>query len=1578
MNLAVIGTLVHTLFQQTLAIWEETRFVAPDFPAGSSYSFEEVKSTFSLSIIPQLVTDIIRSHSSSLLTVRLSDAEAEEILKSYIPSITQFIADSCITPNSLSSTRTHTASIIPVRSSTTPTPNTPAIYHLLANEDTVIVPTLGLKGRVDCTIQLKSTDPTHSLLISALDLKSGKPRFSKNPHSSQRGQNWTKPPHDTSSQNDASPKNEHVGQVALYSSLLRHTYSTPSSTGQRNLKLDWKDGDEGATSHSSWLVYLTKQEQQTRPSFTHQTSQIEKKYFSFEISHSLPETVALLIRRNEIATSLRSLTLPQRLDIEDVGSGMDEALFSFDSPLLSSLQTFHRTHSQSLPRQLSSSESMLSASSLPHNGSFFDTTNLNRSCQYCHVRTICGVVTKFVNETPESVLRSDMWDDADSIQKQKRDDMHTVSVFGNQKNGKQPRLSDSDWEDQSDAAETLKLDDSDNWEDSEPSEKDDPPKDLLRTSYSEKQDVSMPSLEVVQQYFFLFWWDMFWKEQRIAMNDQTMRFEDLWAAHSTFSEQVTGQTLSRLTPLFTFHPTPTSAFTSFFVRFHSSSVQRPSLLQPGQTVILSEDSADSVPTDELIGTGGFRIGSGLLRTLILSRKASELSLGDTLVKVVSDVVLSIEKGAKCPPHSVDSPIRLELPSIISDCSCFDLVCISTIDPVLPRHLLPQTLLPHTALSITPLFPSVVSFQSLDSIQTIISQSLSHAVDPSTPSIKFRIDNIPFDGSNYQFTIARGHLVSLFIPESMDRSALDRRTEKEDEKKVRFHSLFQKMEAEEAAERERKRRLLKLLFENADRGAALIGGKEDRLGLNLEILFRIIEGAKIRKDKTEDWEDSDSREEEDGDGKGQPVVENDETAVTTQGTTGELSETLLIFTQLWSSQAAMTTPQTNRIISSFLQTPTTASQGLSGLSTQTRQLIQSSPHLMLAVPPFDWRNLHFNACQLRAFASVFLTCVWHIPTFKESLTTIPVDSEADQTLSVLNVIGLPGSGKTHLIVEITHALLWAAQTETQKEREKKTLLGQNEASDGDDWDSDTDSESGLASDAFVSLGKQIKSAPFRILVCGHTHNSVDNILFGLWKRRVPFIRVGKDKHIDKEIRQNAARVLNRKKGPQKERTDEEYGFDEESAMRESKSSFFVFPPTLHSHIKHTISHIQSQSDPSFFELVSLVSSIPVVGMTVLSFSSLMTSSDLPFPLSCLFHHFDLVIVDEASQVLLPSSLPLFLQTPTILFVGDPYQLPPLIRSKRHDMSNSSSTVTPAHSLHHDNSIGVDTPPTSLHQSIFNHLSSLSPTAFFSTSPTQPNTSAPSSPFSSDSFVLEDQYRMNRGICDLLNGLVYRGTMRCGNDLVANRTFEVDPLLLGGLSGWLRVVLDPATAVAFVDTDGSEEVAGMRKQHSNETEASLVKQIVESLLSCGTNTANVRAEHPIGVITPYRAQVRLIRSVLEENTHKKDNFTRGIDVHTVDSFQGKERDVIIISLVQSASDMQHASLLADKQRLNVALSRARRKIVIVGSKNAILRENDFTQNSALVQLLALFPKEENSPNHLTQIFRQPVLVSPWENG
>ena len=138
------------------------------------------------------------------------------------------------------------------------------------------------------------------------------------------------------------------------------------------------------------------------------------------------------------------------------------------------------------------------------------------------------------------------------------------------------------------------------------------------------------------------------------------------------------------------------------------------------------------------------------------------------------------------------------------------------------------------------------------------------------------------------------------------------------------------------------------------------------------------------------------------------------------------------------------------------------------------------------------------------------------------------------------------------------------------------------------------------------------------------------------------------------------------------------------------------------------------------------------------------------------------------------------------------------------------------------------------------------------------------------------------------------------------------------------------VAFVPVHGSEIHEDAGSSRSNMDEAAVVIQVVRDLLLPG----DLKIED-IGIISPYAGQVRLLREMLGDDFHS-------LEVKTVDGYQGREKEIIILSTVRSNSEGK-VGFLSNYRRLNVALTRAKRGLIVIGDDRTL--RNDSTWDSWL---------------------------------
>ncbi len=294
-------------------------------------------------------------------------------------------------------------------------------------------------------------------------------------------------------------------------------------------------------------------------------------------------------------------------------------------------------------------------------------------------------------------------------------------------------------------------------------------------------------------------------------------------------------------------------------------------------------------------------------------------------------------------------------------------------------------------------------------------------------------------------------------------------------------------------------------------------------------------------------------------------------------------------------------------------------------------------------------------------------------------------------------------------------------------------------------------------------------------------------------------------------------------------------------------------------------------------------------------------------------FELVIVDEAGQATEPAMLQALRHLPPgyagrLVLVGDHRQLPPVV----------SDELIPPPVPEAFRQLGLEAGD-SLRTSAFERLARLYPHALI---------------------TLTEQYRMNAPICTLVSETFYEGRLVPGTRTVAEQT----------LAGWLAdlglstppgsVWSGPPVVLVTTERDPGARDSGARfiagrspdEARDNPREAEVIATLLGGLVCSLPPELRRDVARGIGVISPYRRQNTRIRQELL----RRDPALAEARVDTVDRFQGSEREVIVVSLVNSNDEAAIGRLHADWRRMNVAISRARRALVIVGDRSTFTRD------------------------------------------
>ena len=193
------------------------------------------------------------------------------------------------------------------------------------------------------------------------------------------------------------------------------------------------------------------------------------------------------------------------------------------------------------------------------------------------------------------------------------------------------------------------------------------------------------------------------------------------------------------------------------------------------------------------------------------------------------------------------------------------------------------------------------------------------------------------------------------------------------------------------------------------------------------------------------------------------------------------------------------------------------------------------------------------------------------------------------------------------------------------------------------------------------------------------------------------------------------------------------------------------------------------------------------------------------------------------------------------------------------------------------------------------------------------------------LLKVQYRMNEAIMRFSSNWFYGGQVKSAPQVKHRGILDYDNPFL-----WID------TAPLEEEDDSPvyhEQFVGESFGRVNKAEANLTISTLRDYLEKVGKQRFLDEQVDVGVISPYRAQVQYLRSLIKATPELKP-FRRAITVNTVDGFQGQERDIVLISLVRSnaAGDI---GFLKDLRRMNVAITRARMKVIILGDVKTLTR-------------------------------------------
>ncbi|RWA07199.1 hypothetical protein EKO27_g7900 [Xylaria grammica] len=423
---------------------------------------------------------------------------------------------------------------------------------------------------------------------------------------------------------------------------------------------------------------------------------------------------------------------------------------------------------------------------------------------------------------------------------------------------------------------------------------------------------------------------------------------------------------------------------------------------------------------------------------------------------------------------------------------------------------------------------------------------------------------------------------------------------------------------------------------------------------------------------------------------------------------------------------------------------------------------------------------------------------------------------------------------------------------------------------------------------IELILQMVKRDLRVLVCGPSNISVDNIVERLSPHKIPILRLGHPARLLPSVIDHSLDVLTQTSEAGLIVRDVRSEMDaKQASIKKTKSG--RERKAIYGDLKELRKEYRERERRC---VSTLVKGSKVVLATLHGAGGYQLKNE----------EFDVIIIDEASQALEAQCWVPLLTAKKAVCAGDHLQLPPTIKS-------TNSKTNPKLKEGENNIIkGV-----TLETTLFDRLLSLHG--------------------SSIKRMLTTQYRMHEVIMRFPSDQLYESKLIAA-EAVKHR-------LLRDLPYDVEDTEDTNEPVIFIDTQGgdfpekNEEDAdntGKKgsvrslygESKSNEMEAALVRRHVTKLVRAGVKPED------IAVVTPYNAQLGLLAPL-------KDAFP-GIELGSVDGFQGREKEAVVVSLVRSNTEGE-VGFLSEKRRLNVAMTRPKRSLVVVGDSETVKRGSKF---------------------------------------
>lgn len=435
---------------------------------------------------------------------------------------------------------------------------------------------------------------------------------------------------------------------------------------------------------------------------------------------------------------------------------------------------------------------------------------------------------------------------------------------------------------------------------------------------------------------------------------------------------------------------------------------------------------------------------------------------------------------------------------------------------------------------------------------------------------------------------------------------------------------------------------------------------------------------------------------------------------------------------------------------------------------------------------------------------------------------------------------------------------------------------------------------------IELILQLVQRKLRILVCGPSNISVDNIVERLAPHKLPIIRLGHPARLLPSVLNHSLDVLTQTseaagivKDVRKEMDAKQASIKKTRSGRERKA--------IYNDMKDLRKEYREREKQC---VTTLVSGSKVVLATLHGAGGFQLRNE----------QFDVVIIDEASQALEAQCWIPLLSAKKVVLAGDHLQLPPTIKSLDHNTKPKSEKDKPK---------GGD----SLEVTLFDRLLTLHGPSI--------------------KRMLTTQYRMHEKIMRFPSDEMYDSHLiaapAVASRLLTTLPYEVqetddtkEPLVFYDTQGgdFPEATSSPASSSSTPDDPTADPGTKTRTKgslpndsKSNPSEALLVRHHVRALVDAG-----VKAED-VAVVTPYNAQL----AYMSHELRMKEVFP-GLELGSVDGFQGREKEAVVVCLVRSNGEGE-VGFLAERRRLNVAMTRPKRHLCVIGDSETVAKGSSF---------------------------------------